>query len=263
MRKGECYLDEDAAKLKKGQKEKDELTSSPFYVEFEYVAQHKGYWTYDHFVLQCKDVVDCVKVLYPQFEFHLCVDHSCGHNRQRDDGLNASKMNKNYGGKQRIPHDSKILSCEGYFGLFAHKLEVGKSQQFAFSEDDDGSFWLPAVERQRRCDDIKTGVFKTTELSVKQLMIEINIKMPSMQMKDMKNKPPEDIKRLATGLDIALSKEEEVIKEKGWSGKAKGLLQVLWERGFIDETKKVSKFILYLAAKTSSAMWFPISAYRS
>ena len=63
-RKGESYVDKDAAKLKRGQK-KDDLTSSPFYVKFEYGAQNKGYWTYNHFVLQCREVFNCLKVLFP------------------------------------------------------------------------------------------------------------------------------------------------------------------------------------------------------
>ena len=109
-RHGEKYLDEDAAKLKRNDVFKKELTSSPFYVEFEYGASNSGYWTYDNFVLQCEDVHDCLSVLYPNIEFHLCVDHSCGHNRQRDDNLDASNMNKRYGGKQRISHPTKNMS---------------------------------------------------------------------------------------------------------------------------------------------------------
>ena len=80
-RKGEKYVDTEAAVLKRGTADKQPLTSSPFYVEFEYGAQKEGYWTYEHFVLQCEDVCDCLSVLYPHFEFHMCVDHSCGHDR--------------------------------------------------------------------------------------------------------------------------------------------------------------------------------------
>ena len=49
-------------------------------------------------------------------------------------------------------------------------------------------------------------------MSAKQLMIAINKQMPSMQMKDMKNKPEDDIKRLAAGLGIPLSVEEEELE---------------------------------------------------
>ena len=72
-------------------------------------------------------------------------------------------------------------------------------------------------------------------------MIAINKQMPSMQMKDMKNKPEDDIKRLTAGLGIPLSVEEEELESKGWVGQAKGLLQILWERGWIDDTKNPNK----------------------
>ena len=88
-RNGEKYVDGEAAILKQGTANKQPLTSSPFYVEFEYGANREGYWTYEHFVLQCKDVSDCLSVLYPKHEVHMCVDHSCGHDRQHEDGLNA------------------------------------------------------------------------------------------------------------------------------------------------------------------------------
>ena len=65
--------------------------------------------------------------------------------------------------------------------------------------------------------------------------------MPSMQMKDMKNKPEDDIKMLAAGLGIPLSVEEEELESKGWVGQAKGLLQILWERGWIHDTKNPNK----------------------
>ena len=49
------------------------------------------------------------------------------------------------------------------------------------------------------------------------------------------------MERIATGLGIALQFEYDEIKDKGWLGQPKGLLQVLWERGWIDKKQKVSK----------------------
>ena len=115
------------AKLKRGKKEKDPLTSNPFVVEFEYGAQNKGYWTYEHFVLQCEDVVDCLTVLHPELYLHFCVDHSCGHDRQRYDGLECSKMNKGYGGKKRVPHPS-VIASDDYLGPHPKTLNVGDTK---------------------------------------------------------------------------------------------------------------------------------------
>ena len=141
--------------MKKGKVQKDKLTSSPFCIEFEYGAQHKGYWTYDHFVLQCEDVADCLAVLHPEISFHLCIDHLCGHDRQRDDGLDASKMNKLFGCKQRVCHQTKIVSREGYLGPFPAQLNVGDKQLFEFTAEDNGPFWLTPAARQNRQKDVK------------------------------------------------------------------------------------------------------------
>jgi len=39
-------LDEKAAKAKRGTREKKDLFSSPFVVEFEHGANYEGYWCY-------------------------------------------------------------------------------------------------------------------------------------------------------------------------------------------------------------------------
>ena len=134
-----------------------------------------------------------------------------------------------------------ILSDNGYLGPFNSKLKAGDTQHFVFGPQDEGPFWMSNSEKQNRRQDTFPGKTKTKKLSVKQIMIAINSKMPSMLMKDMKNKPKEDIEQLATGLGIPLSVEEPVLKAPGWQGKAKGLLQVLWERGFIDEHNNPTK----------------------
>ena len=52
----------------------------------------------------CVDCVDCVKVLVPQFDYLFLFDHSCGHDKHREDGLNIKNMTK-LGGKQAYLHD--------------------------------------------------------------------------------------------------------------------------------------------------------------
>ena len=44
----------------------------------------------------------------------------------------------------------------------------------------------------------------------------------------------DELERIANEKNIVLAYEFRVKKE-GWMGKPKGLLQILWERGFIDE----------------------------
>ena len=88
-------------------------TNNPFYTEFEYGANKEGYWNYELMVLQLEDCTNCTSVLYPNFDFIFLFDHSCGHDKQRDDGLNAENMAKVYGGKQSKLRYTKILTKIG------------------------------------------------------------------------------------------------------------------------------------------------------
>ncbi len=51
-------------------------------------------------VLQLEDCVDCCTVLYPEHDVLFMLDHSCGHDRQRQGGLNVENMNKSFGGNR-------------------------------------------------------------------------------------------------------------------------------------------------------------------
>ena len=82
-RVGKSYLDVDAARKVLESHIKKPLKNNPFCVFFEYGKNKAGYWTYDHFILQCEDVKDILVYLHPGFEFSFCVDNSCGHDRQR------------------------------------------------------------------------------------------------------------------------------------------------------------------------------------
>ncbi len=55
------------------------------------------------------------------------------------------------------------------------------------------------------------------------------ITLPKMLMRDLR--------KLASNLGIITTKLVTHQMKSGWAGKGKGLLQVLWERGWIDESK--------------------------
>ena len=232
-RRGKQYLDREAAKkVYKSLTYKPVLKSNPFCVYFEYGTNKQGYWTYDHFVLQCEDVIDCLEVLYPSFKFIFSVDHSCGHDRQRPDGLNAREMNKYWGGKQRIMHSTLIKSKEGYLGPYNPILKPGDTQDMIFSGLDRGPFYMDAAEREMKRKPCKTGNTITRDRTKKEIL-ELMAQKLNVDM--YRRKPESEIKTLARAMSISLtvSYEEEIA---GWEGRAKGLLQVLCERGFIDES---------------------------
>jgi hypothetical protein len=96
-RRGQNYVDVDAAMAIHGHATKKDLKHSPFVVYFELGANNEGYWTYNHMAIQFEDCVDCLKVSYPQFDFAFLFDHSQGHAKKLANGLDAYSMNKGYG----------------------------------------------------------------------------------------------------------------------------------------------------------------------
>ena len=57
------------------------LTSSPFVIEFSDGANEQGYWNYERMVTQLEDCIDCLTVLYPEYDFLFLFDRSCGHDK--------------------------------------------------------------------------------------------------------------------------------------------------------------------------------------
>jgi hypothetical protein len=92
----------------------------PFVHYFEYGANGKGYWVYEHMVLHLEDCTDCLTVLYPEYGFLFLLDHSCGHDRQREDSLNVEQMNKTFGDNQPKMRETKIQEAKGYLSPYLH-----------------------------------------------------------------------------------------------------------------------------------------------
>ena len=91
-RRGESYIDKDAAVLKRGKPTKDPLVTSPFVRTLEYGSGNSGYWSYDDMILQLEDCVDCLKAINNEkYDYLFLFDHSNGHDRLRPDGLSEKK----------------------------------------------------------------------------------------------------------------------------------------------------------------------------
>jgi hypothetical protein len=95
-------------------------------------------------ILQLEDCLDVLKTLHPQYDFLFLFDHSCGHDKQQPNGLNAENMSNNYVGRQ---------SVNGHLGPYRHSLTVGATQHFVFQDDDDGPFWMSEQERAAKKED--------------------------------------------------------------------------------------------------------------
>jgi len=231
-RKNTKYKDLKAAAEAGGSKDglKKPLTCSPFVRTFEYGADSEGYWNYNHMVLQLEDCVDVLQYLYPQYDYIFLFDHSSGHDKQREDGLNVKKMTKNFGGTQRKMRDTVIKQEKGYLGTYLSKLKPGDTQSMVFKETDDGPFWMSTEQRENTRldkevqDKVKTRTLRKEEL--KKLLEEKGLPVRGTAKDLIKRAEENGISSKVTTAKII----------EGWQGKPKGLLQVLWERGFIDET---------------------------
>ena len=104
------FIDEKNGYLQLTQEEydkaKNDSTITRFARElFEYGEAKEGYWTADKLMKQIKAAVKIAEAKYPKCEGYRLVwifDHSSCHAAMPDDALDASKMNVNPGGKQRV-----------------------------------------------------------------------------------------------------------------------------------------------------------------
>jgi hypothetical protein len=235
-RRGKKYTDSTAALDILRCDDKKDLCDSPFVCYIEIGINNEGWWNYNQMVLQledCVDCVDCLKTLYPTINFIFLFDHSSGHTKKRIGGLDASTMNNGFGEAQPSMRGTIIEAEDGCFGPFPLILNVGNTQHFYFQEGDDGPFWLfeeeklsqkfdRTVGRKRQVD--KTKADLAQELSQGQIQVDDPWKYKLDWLREMAHKRNIDLKR------------NETLKREGWVGKQKGLLQVLWERGWIDES---------------------------
>ena len=223
------YSDEEAAKLVTGKSCKPILTKSPFVLEFEYGAAQQGYWKYDHMAVQMEDCVDCLVTLYPEYDFLFLFDHSCGHDRQRPDGLNAQRVNKSFGGGVPKMRNTTIESKDYLDPYKPTMLAIGDVQSMVFTDNDDGPFYMTETERIASEHDRVTGQIRKRKRRKDELLNHLK----GMGIVATGNR--EQLAKIANDNNIPVEVEYQQTIE-GWSDKPKGMLQILYERGFIDSS---------------------------
>jgi hypothetical protein len=245
-RKNQHYVSTNAAQEINGTTMKQEITNfSPFLRFFEYGADKDGYWNYSHMALQVEDLVDCLVVLYPDFDFILLFDHSSGHGKSQKDGLNVHSMSKAWGGKQAKMHESKITGMGDLANLDSGRicktgqLGPGDTQSMVFQESEMGPFNMPSKERERRKHDMVMDGKEIKKRTKMEILKDIR-NVTGNAMRDFKT--VDEVHCLASQHNIPTTIAVDKTVE-GWVGKPKGLLQILWERGFIDENN-LSKYCM-------------------
>ena len=150
-RMGEEYFDKEAAMDVNGTLMKKNLLESPFVQLFEYGANKEGYWTGNHMILQLEDCIDCLKSVYGDtYDVVFLFDHSSGHAKKRADGLDASRMNKGFGGQLQR---RTLIKDDSYLGPYTHPqmVRVGHYQTLNYDSADDwerGPFDMDATKRE-------------------------------------------------------------------------------------------------------------------
>ena len=130
----------------------------------------------------------------------------------------------------------KAMTTETLFGPYPRSPDLGQlllheSQSMQYKATDRGPYHLSPEERDRQRHDRVTGK-KTKKNKTKAMVLE-DLKQLGMNGVSGTAK---HLQEIAEQNNIPLFVEEdEVIK--GWEGKPKGMLQILWERGWIDEEK--------------------------
>jgi hypothetical protein len=232
-----------------GSTKKTEHTELPFIVTFEFGGD-KGYWTGNNMILQVEDCIDCLRILFPdQYHYVFLFDHSSGHAKKRIGGLNIGAMNKGFGGEHL--RGTLIEKKEGYLGPYcslhnSHMIQVGQVQELVYPSkeriaDGNGPFYLTAAQKEvlRLNAEVELPPNKVghKEKTKKEL---VNTVMKTNHGRDdgritLSKMTVRDFRKIASNLGINTTKLVTHQMKSGWAGK--GLIQVLWECSWIDETK--------------------------
>ena len=175
-------------------------------------VNNEGYWNSFHMSIQFEDIVDCLQVLYPDFEFVFLFNHSQGHARKQSGALSALNMSKGYGGAQGIMRDT------GYLGPYAPALKVGNIQSLIFKETDSGPWYLPPEQKELQRDDRPTERSKLVERSKKVLLRCLSGKGVTLQQQ--RGYTRKELQEFARNNGIELSERKDVITP-GWQGNPK------------------------------------------
>ena len=179
------------------------------------------------------------------FTYIFLTDQSCGHDRNRVDGLDISALRKGPTIGTTKMRDALITAQAGMIcEKFDHpqKLTVGMTQNMVFGDKDNfekqetGPFYWSETDRVFHKYDIIEG-----EKSEKMLVAELRDLLRRHNL-DFKGRKDDLIKRCESHVPpISTTKQVSNVKMTGWWGKPKGVFQVLLERGYINPNPQMTK----------------------
>ena len=212
---------------------------------------------------QAIDCMDCMDVLYPHLQWALMVDHSSGHAAYAPDALKAAKssIGKYYGGAKGKVRDTVVpAGSRGTLEFKDGMAQEGEIQHSVFKDTDPPPFYEPNAHKTLHVIEYKARNQPTIYAGLTD--VEVDALYPQ-------GAPPADNDDDAAAaavqdgdhVPVPAKKEKKKTRTKGlmdrmhqdmvagvkykrriiipYVGKAKGLLQLLWERGFDTRGKKM------------------------
>jgi hypothetical protein len=98
-------------------------------------SNEDGWWNSFQMCIQLENVIDCLKVMYPDDELWFLFDYSSCHDKTRDDGLSTTSMTLKFGGAQLFLWNTMITD-EGCLLPNAPKLAVGDTKTLGFGPEE-------------------------------------------------------------------------------------------------------------------------------
>jgi hypothetical protein len=222
-----------AANFLYGDAKKEDLKESPFVRTISYGNHKDGYWTSNHMLVQVEDVLDVwttlerTKYIAPCMEF----DHSSGHDSEREDGLSVSPTNlKMNWGKGRMMRDCELT--EGCLGTIEHEDRVyaGETYQHYFKAGHPPKFH-DGTNVPAEADAIVETNAKRVQKRKSELILDLEAGGYNSKGR------VDDLKARCRGAGIPLEKlVDKTIP--GYVGKPKGALDIAYELGWIDASKR-------------------------
>ena len=201
---------------------------------FKHGKNREGYWNYAHTAVQFEDVTDILQGMFPGHDLEFFFDQSSGHKKGREGGLNVNVMRKGFSSSQPPMRDSQLT--ENCLGPRTRRCQPGDVFSFSFPPSPallrDGPFYLSDAQKEAKR--VKKPKGPPTLRPKKKAELQADLRNAGAQLGNRGFRLPELVEMARErGIPVQV---EEVEMEDGWEGAPKGMFQVLWERGWIDET---------------------------
>jgi len=108
VRAKQHYVDKAAVIAIYWHMKKPPLKVLPFVQTITIGVNNDGYWMLYHIAIQLDDCVDCLKILFPDYNFLFLFGHSQGHQQKCIGSLQAAHVSLQFGSSQPLMRDTEI-----------------------------------------------------------------------------------------------------------------------------------------------------------